>query len=69
MVVIGIDLLILALYGLLLIAVSYLAAAIIPLTEEQGWSAITATAMTSLAYVIGYALMAHVFDSVLGMHW
>ena len=69
MVVIGIDLLILTLYGLLLTLVSYVAAAVIPLTEEQGWSAITATAITSLAYVIGYALMAHVFDMVLGMHW
>lgn len=69
MVVIGIDLLILTLYGLLLTLVSYVAAAVIPLTEEQGWPVVTATAITSLAYVIGYAVMAHVFDLVFGMSW
>ena len=67
MIVIGIDLLILALYGVLLTGTAYIMAALIPLTEEQGWSAIIATAITSLCYVVGYVVMICVLDWVLGI--
>lgn len=67
--VIEIDMLIMILYGCLLVLVSYAVAALIPLTEEQGWSAVAATAITSICYVIGYCVMAHVLDYMLGMYW
>lgn len=64
MLMFGIDVLLMALLGLLLVIVSYLISWLVPLSYEQGVAAVTATAMTALMMTLGYTIMAKALDAL-----
>lgn len=66
MLLVGIDVLILAVFGLALIFASYVGAVLIPLTKDAGWASIISTAITAASMVIAYVVMTKVLDHVLG---
>lgn len=65
MLVFGIDVLLLALFGVVLVVLSYVIAALIPLYYEEGVIVIITTAMTSFLMVIGYVIVSRVLDYML----
>lgn len=70
MVTFGIDVIILAVFGLALVLASYIAAVLVPLSREGGVAAIISTAITATSMVMAYVVMAHVLDAMLGsMGW
>lgn len=70
MILLGIDVIILAVVGMALTAASYVAARLVPLSQEEGIATITATFVTALSMVIAYVVMAKVLDAMLGaMGW
>jgi hypothetical protein len=70
MITFGIDVIILAMFGLALVLASYIAAVLVPLSQEGGMAAIVSTAITAISMIVAYIIMAHVLDNVLGyMGW
>lgn len=70
MLALGIDVIILAVFGLALVLASYIAAVLVPLSREGGVAAIISTAITATSMVMAYVVMAHVLDAMLGyMGW
>lgn len=70
MITFGIDVIILAVFGLALVLASYIAAVLVPLSREGGVAAIISTAITAISMVMAYVVMAHVLDTMLGsMGW
>lgn len=66
MLTLGIDVLILLCFGCALVLASYIAAALIPLSQEEGIASIVSTAITAASMVIAYIVMADVLDSMFG---
>lgn len=66
MLVFGIDVLILACFGCMLVFGSYVAACLVPLGRDEGVISIISTAVTATMMVIAYVVMAHVLDAVFG---
>lgn len=66
MVTFGVDILILAILGGILAMTSWLIAVLVPLGEDEGVAAITATCATALIMIMGYAIMARVLDNMCG---
>lgn len=64
MLMFGIDVLIMAVLGVVLVIASYLVARLVPLGYEEGMTAITATAATAMLMVIGYVVMTKVLDAL-----
>lgn len=70
MILLGVDVIILAIVGMALTAASYVAARLAPMSQEEGVACITATFVTALSMVIAYIVMAKVLDLMLGaMGW
>lgn len=64
MFVFGIDVLIMAVLAMLLVIASYLVATLVPLSYEEGMTAITAAAATAMLMVIGYVVMTKILDAM-----
>lgn len=70
MILLGVDVIILAIVGMALTAASYAAARFAPMSQEEGTAYITATFVTASSMVIAYVVMARVLDMMLGaMGW
>lgn len=70
MILLGIDVIILAIVGMALTVASYVAARFAPMSQEEGTAYITATFVTASSMVIAYVVMAKVLDAMLGtMGW
>lgn len=70
MVSLGIDVTIMAAFGILLVMASCVMASLLPMSQEQGDAVVIATAMTALAMVLAYIVMAYVLDAMVGcMGW
>jgi len=70
MLMFGIDIAILACFGVALVFASYVVAMLAPLSLEQGETAIITTTITVLLMILAYIIMTQVLDSVLGiMGW
>lgn len=70
MLVFGIDVIILAIIGMMLTAASYVMARLVPLSQEEGVATVMATFVTASLMVIAYVVMAEVLDMMLGaMGW
>lgn len=70
MITLGVDVVILSLFALVCIIASIVTCGLIPLAKEEGDAAVMATAITAVAMVIAYIIMAGVLDSMLGaMGW
>lgn len=70
MITLGVDVIILAILGAMLVLGSYVAAVLVPLSREGGVAAIISTAITATSMIVGYVVMAHVLDLMLGsMGW
>lgn len=70
MILLGIDVIILAIVGVALTVASYVAARFAPMSQEEGTAYITATFVTASSMVIAYVVMAKVLDMMLGaMGW
>ena len=65
MLIFGIDVLMLALFGIILVLASYVISALIPLYYEEGLIVVRTTAITVLM-VIGYIIVSHVLDYAFG---
>lgn len=66
MLLFGVDVAALAATGIMLVFMSCIVAAVIPLTQEQGDAAVSATAVTALIMVIAYVIIASVLDMMVG---
>lgn len=66
MLVVGVDVAALAAFGIALVVVSCIIAAAIPLTQEQGDAAVSATAVTALLMVIAYIIIVRILDMMVG---
>lgn len=70
MILLGIDVIILAIVGMALTAASYIAARLVPMSQEEGIVCIIVTFATASSMVIAYIVMAKVLDMMLGaMGW
>lgn len=70
MILLGVDVIILAIVGVALTVASYVAARFAPMSQEEGIAYITATFVTASSMVIAYVVMARVLDMMLGaMGW
>lgn len=70
MILLGVDVIILAIVGMALTVASYVAARFAPMSQEEGTAYITATFVTASSMVIAYVVMAKVLDMMLGtMGW
>lgn len=70
MILLGVDVIILAIVGVALTVASYVAARFAPMSQEEGTAYITATFVTASSMVIAYVVMARVLDMMLGaMGW
>lgn len=64
---IGIDVLILAAFGCVLVVVSY--ALTLRLSEAEATASVTSTAATALLMVVAYVVMAGMLDMIAGVYW
>lgn len=70
MITFGIDVIILAVVGIALVLASYTTAVLVPLSREEGVTAIVSTAITATSMVMAYVVMAYVLDTMVGsMGW
>lgn len=70
MILLGVDVIVLAIVGVALTVASYVTARLVPLSQEEGVATVTATFVTALSMVIAYVVMAKVLDAMLGaMGW
>lgn len=63
---IGVDIVILALLGCVLVVASGVTTALAQMSEEVRNSAVISTAITAAVMVLGYSVMAEVLDAMLG---
>lgn len=66
MLIFGIDVLMLALFGIILVLASYVISALIPLYYEEGLIVVRTTAITVVLMVVGYIIVSHVLDYAFG---
>lgn len=64
---IGIDVMILAAFGCLLVVMSYMLTA--RLSEAEATASVTSTAATALLMVVAYVIMAGILDVIAGAYW
>lgn len=64
---IGIDVMILAAFGCVLVVMSYVLTA--RLSEAEATASVTSTAATALLMVVAYVVMAGVLDMIIGVYW
>lgn len=70
MILLGVDVIVLAIVGVALTAASYVMARLVPLSQEEGVATVMATFVTASLMVIAYVVMAEVLDMMLGaMGW
>lgn len=62
---VGIDVALMILLGMLCVLAAIAICRIIPLAQEQGESAVVACAFTALAMVVGYVVIANVLNTLL----
>lgn len=68
MISVGIDVLILTLFGLLFMLVSIFAGYYLKLTRMQCNVAVMATALTSFGMILVYIVMARILDNMVGIY-
>lgn len=66
MLVLGVDVVALAAFGIMLVFASCVVATRITMTQEQGDAVVVATAMTALLMVIAYIAIACILDAMVG---
>jgi hypothetical protein len=66
---IGIDIQILAIIGIACVLATVIVCAIIPVSREEGESAVIASGLTMIVMLVGYVIMACVLDHTVGIYW